>query len=201
MKDAHTKIFNHYFHSAFWGNADGTSGPNSAFHLTHKLRANIQNLLSGRNIHSIVDIGCGDANLFRYIDLTGIEYSGLECVPALTQQNQVQFADRPNMTFQTTDVIYDPVPQAELVICRDVVHYLPNELIFDLLENIKRSQSTYLLITHNLFSPDSANVKTNVGIFRPVNLTQAPFNWPQPIEIVEEDEFEFGKALGLWKLI
>jgi hypothetical protein len=77
-----------------------------------------------------------------------------------------------------------------------VVHYLPNDLIDKLLSNLQQSGSTYLLITHNLYAPTSANTPTTLGIFRPVNLTQAPFHFPPPLDVLMEDEY--GKALALW---
>ena len=200
MSKKNTQTFINYFDQQFWGNRDGSSGPNSAYELTPKLRANLQCLFQELKLQSILDIGCGDANLFRHMDISTIAYTGLECVPALTEQNQQNFADKLNMRFATADGITDDLPQADLILCRDVVHYLPNELVLKLLDNIARSNSQYLLITHNVFSPHSANTKTEIGVFRPVNLCQAPFNWPEPLQVIEEDEYEWGKALGLWQL-
>lgn len=192
----HTAVFSDYYHRRFWGNASGSSGPNSAYELTPVLRANLQALLDELKPKTIVDAGCGDANLFRFIDLKDTQYIGVECVPALTEHNQQRFADHPHMRFITADCVTEPLPDGDLILCRDVVHYLPNALIHQFLQNLLHSQFEYLLITHNTHAPQSANSETEVGIFRPVNLSQAPFNLPAPLKTIAEDVF--AKELALW---
>ncbi len=192
----HTRIFTDYFNRQFWGNASGSSGPNSAYELTPVLRQNLQQLLHDYQIKHIVDAGCGDANLIRYLDLTGITYIGVECVADLTTLNQQRFTDQPNMSFQTLDIVTEILPDTQLVICRDVVHYLPNELLWQFLENLLKSPFKYLLVTHNTHAPLSANTTTDVGIFRPVNLSQAPFHLPEPLTTIKEDVF--AKEMALW---
>lgn len=195
MIQDHTTIFNDYFKRRFWGNASGSSGPNSAHELTPILRQNLQQLLKEYKIHHIVDAGCGDANLIKYLDMSGITYVGVECVPALTELNQTHFKNHSLFSFQTVDVVTEKLPDTQLIICRDVAHYLPNELMFKMLHNFMQSPFEYLLITHNTHAPYSANTETDVGIFRPVNLTQAPFHFPEPLTTIKEDVFAKEMAL------
>jgi SAM-dependent methyltransferase len=197
------KIFEDYFSKNFWGNKTGTSGPNSDPALTPILRKNLIKMIQDLGIFSLLDAGCGDANLFKKIweevdpkNFNLKEYIGYECVPGLTALNQ-SFSGF-NAKFKTADVIRDPLPKTDLILSRDVVHYLPNHLIFEFLENCRRSGSKFLLITHNLYSALSANSETNIGVFRPVNLTQKPFFWSPPLETIEEDVY--GKALALFRL-
>lgn len=193
------KTFENYFDQSFWGNKDGSSGPNSAFSQTPILRENLQQLFEEFNIKTLYDAGCGDANLFHFLKIDNLEkYIGAECVEALSRQNRQQFADRPNMAFITADVVKEPIPMVDLILSRDVVHYLPNELVQQFLDNCQRSGSKYLLVTHNTHSPTSANTPTEPGIFRPVNLTQAPFNWTAPVTSIKEDVF--AKEMALFQL-
>lgn len=196
--NSHTDIFIDYYQRGFWANASGSSGPNSAFDLTPVLRRNLQGLLQQLVIGSILDAGCGDANLFRHIDLEGRDYNGLDCVPQMIASNQARFAGQANMRFNVADVVTATLPQADLILCRDVVHYLPTQLIWRFLRNCVATGSRYLLITHNTHAPLSANSATEVGIFRPVNLSQQPFNLPVPILTIQEDVF--AKELALWEL-
>lgn len=198
MSEDSTQRFITYYEQGFWANRDGSSGPNSAAHRTPLLRERLTTLLQELNIHTLFDAGCGDANLIRHMNLGTIHYTGMDCVPTMIAHNQLQFQGHSQMHFLLGNVLSDPLPQADLILCRDVVHYLPNPLVFQLLENFTRSGSTYLAITHNLYSPSSANTPTELGIFRPVNLCQSPFHWPQPLKMIMEDEY--GKALGIWKL-
>ena len=188
------KIFNEYYHTAFWGNKTGSSGPNSDPALTPILRQNLAALLDTYQIKSLVDAGCGDVNLFKHIDIAHIDYIGIECVEALTQHNQRTFSDQKNMSFKTGDITSIALPKADMIFCRDVVHYLPNNLIFQFLEQVIASGSTYLCITHNTHSALSANSETEIGIFRPVNLTQNPFYF-SPIMTIKEDTFAKEMAL------
>lgn len=199
QQTAYTDIFLDYFEQSFWGNKDGSSGPNSAYDETPLLRENLQRLLEELNIQTLFDAGCGDANLFHFLNINFLEsYIGAECVESLSRQNQQQFSDRVNMSFVTQDIVEDDMPKVDLILCRDVVHYLPNDLVQKFLENCLQSGSKYLLITHNTHSPDSANSPTQAGIFRPVNLTQTPFNYPAPIQTIKEDVF--AKELALYKI-
>ena len=194
----HTDIFVHYYERGFWANQDGSSGPNSAAHRTPLIRQRLSNLIQELSIQSLLDAGCGDANLIRHMDIGSLQYTGLDCVPSMITRNQQFFQNTSHMQFNVCDILNDPLPPADLILCRDVVHYLPNPLIKKLIENFIQSGSTYLLITHNLYAPDSANTPTDLGIFRPVNLCQQPFNHPEPLRIILEDEY--GKSLALWNL-
>ena len=162
------------------------------------LRENLQSLLRKYNIKSILDSGCGDANLFKHLDLTGIKYHGVDCVEDMIAKNKLFFAKNQNIGFECADVTQYKIPKVDLIISRDVTHYLPNDLIRQFLDKVMRSGAKYLLITHNLASSASANCDTEIGIFRPVNLLYPPFNFPQPLEVILEDT-EY-KSLALWKL-
>ena len=193
----YTDIFDRYFKEKFWGNKDGSSGPNSAFSETYLLRENLNKLLNKLEIESLFDAGCGDANLIKHLNLPMLkQYIGAECSESLTRQNQENYKDKDNFEFINFDLLENPIPSVDLILCRDVVHYWPNEWINLFLENCQRSGSKYLLITHNTHSPLSANSPTEFGIFRPVNLVQKPFLWPEPIETIKEDIF--AKELALF---
>ena len=191
------QVFIEYFDRGFWGNKTGSSGPNSDPALTPVLRENLSALFKEYNVKSIVDAGCGDCNLFKNMSIENISYIGVEVVPKLTALNVKTFKSNLNMSFQTLDVVNNPIPKGDIIISRDVVHYLPNELIFKFLDNCRASGSEYLLITHNTHSELSANCETELGVFRPVNLSQGPFNL-EPITTIQEDVF--AKQLALYKL-
>lgn len=201
MQNTHyTDLFKNYFETQFWGNKEGSSGPNSAFSQTSVLRKNLENLLSKLPIKTLLDAGCGDANLFKHMQLPDSleRIIGIECVAALTEQNQDYFKNLKQFEFMTLDLITGQLPKADLILCRDVVHYWPNSYINLFLHQCLLSGAKYLLITHNIYSDFSANSPTEFGIFRPVNLTQKPFCWPAPVLTLQEDVY--GKELALFQL-
>ena len=191
----HTEIFQHYFDTQFWGTDVSTSGPNSDPKFTPQLRLQLQQLLNELAPTTLLDAGCGDANLIQYLDLKDTHYIGVDCVPGLVAQAQATFADTINRQFMVLDIVTEPLPKAELVLCRDVVHYLPNNLIARFLDNVKHSGAKYLLITHNTQCATSANDVTEIGKFRPVNLCYPPFHFPEPKQVIMEDFFAKGLAL------
>lgn len=211
MPEAHlgVKVFERYFEKSFWANKDGSSGPNSAYDQTHKLRKNLEDLLIKYNIQSLYDAGCGDANLIYHMSFSTLKtYVGIECVAGLTEKNRIKFAkhtlseslSKIDFSFQTGDLLDEKlkIPTVDLILSRDVLHYWPNAFVPIFLNKIKASASKYFLATHNLYSHYSANSETEFGIFRPVDLTQSPFEIGQPIEIILEDTW--GKALALYDL-
>ena len=57
-------------------------------------------------------------------------------------------------------------------------------------------------MTTNVVTPDNSDI-TKEGGWRRLNLERAPFNFPRPLAMIEEDvpfEFERGKHLALWFL-
>jgi hypothetical protein len=71
-------------------------------------------------------------------------------------------------------------------------------------ENFKKSNSRYLLTTTFKKLKKNKNLVSGRG-WRPVNLMLPPFNFPPPIEIINEGCSEGGgqysdKCLGLWDL-
>lgn len=196
--DPVAKRFIEFYRSFYWRNESGSSGPNSDARLTPQLREQLSKLFEQYKIKSLCDAGCGDANLFFHMTLALEDYVGIDCVPEIIDLCRERFKDQPQYHFKLANLLEMELPKVDLILCRDVVHYLPNDLIFGFLKQCMDSKSTWLLMTHNLRSKQSANDHNEVGQFRPVDLTCAPFNWPEPHALVHEDVEH--KALALWSL-
>jgi hypothetical protein len=72
-----------------------------------------------------------------------------------------------------------------------------------MLQNFKTSGARFLLTT--TFPKHTKNVDLDHGFWRPLNMEMAPFNFPQPIEVINENCTEGAnqftdKSLGLWRL-
>jgi hypothetical protein len=79
--------------------------------------------------------------------------------------------------------------------------HLSFEDIFKAIENIKSSGSSYLMVTQ--FPAVKLNKDIVTGKHRSLNMTLAPFNWPQPSS--EMVEYHAGnrrgnKCLSVWKI-
>ena len=113
----------------------------------------------------------------------------------IIESNKIKYPDK---IFLISDIIYDPLPAADLVICRDCFIHLRNSDVNRVLQNFKLRGIKYLLSTTY---PVNFNTQILTGHFRPINLQKPPFNLPEPFELIPDfakDGTE--KYLGFWKL-
>lgn len=195
------RIFEELYRNGGWGDNETRSGTGSTLRNTQKIVQLLPALLKKYNIHSILDIPCGDFNWMKEVDLGNVTYVGADIVPELISGNKGKFENH-LCSFFVADVVTDTLPQADLILCRDCLVHLSNDDVFDALRNIRRSGAKYLLATT---FPRHDNMNIVTGSWRPLNLQKHPFNLSEPVEILYEDYVEMGdqysdKALGLWEV-
>jgi hypothetical protein len=182
-----------------WKSSETVSGPGSELKSTVELRKNLNELLNHYSIKSIVDCGCGDFNWMKEIDLSQRNYHGIDIVKNLIDRNKKQFS-KPNIIFSEGNLLNDKIPKADLLLCRDVLVHLNLEQIKNALENIINSGSAYFLLTS---FTGIENKNTFTGDWRPINLQAAPFNFPEPDEIIYDEaivvEGKIRKQFCFWK--
>ena len=139
------EIFTDIYHKNKWGDEESLSGPGSTFVQTETIRNTLPNLLKKYNIHSILDIPCGDFNWMKDVNLP-ISYIGADIVEKIIKFNKEKFT-KENRKFIKIDILRDELPQVDLIFCRNLfIHFSYND-IFKAIENIKKSGSKYLLTT------------------------------------------------------
>ncbi len=183
-----------------WNEIESVSGPGSTFEATRNIRAALPELLKKYRIRSILDIPCGDFNWMQLVEINGIEYTGADIVKKLIEKNNRQFASE-KKKFQVLDLIEDPLPKADLIICRDGLVHLSDKEIKQAVKNIKKSGSKYLLTTS--FTGKEFNPAKGATHWRPLNFRISPFGFPEPVLIIKENETEeqfSDKSLCLWKI-
>jgi len=152
---------------------------------------------------AITGNGTGDFNWMNRVKLEGTIYIGGDIVNELIEKNKVTYEAKTNIRFEVIDIIKGELPKADLLICRDCLVHLSYKEIFQALSNIKKSKSTYLLAT--TFTNHPINYNITSGDWRTLNLEKAPFNFPGPIHIINENCTEGNgeykdKSLFLWKI-
>lgn len=195
-------IFEAIYHRNDWGNDESVSGPGSQLSITHQLIPPINDLMDTFSIQTILDLPCGDFNWIRHLHLTGRVYTGADIVSELIARNQLLYTTE-NQSFIQIDLMQDPLPAADLIVCRDCLVHFSLEAIHVALKQFKNSGARFLLTTSFPNYPGNYDIKT--GQWRPVNLQKAPFNLPQPLMVIPEfrqpgtpDVYE--KVLALWDL-
>jgi SAM-dependent methyltransferase len=191
-----TEAFDTLYRSNAWGSEESVSGMGSTLAATLILRRELPRLLRGRGVRTMLDAPCGDFNWMRHVDLNGVNYIGGDIVPELVERTAARYgsADR---EFRLLDILADPLPPADLFLCRDVLIHFSNEDALKLLRRAARAPIRYLLTTHYELCPHNADIHT--GGFRPINLNLPPFNLPKPLRRIDDFVMPFRpRSVALW---
>jgi hypothetical protein len=185
-------------HNNTWGCVESVSGPGSTLAATARLRVELAKLVKQLEVKAFLDAPCGDFNWFSHVQLPGdLVYTGGDIVAALVESNRRRYGGI-NRNFREFDIIKDPLPKADLWLCRDCLFHFPFKDIHLMLRKFSRSEIPYLLTTLN---PDhQTNQDVALGGFRLLNLCAAPFGLPKPILVIEENSgIGVRKCLGMWE--
>lgn len=196
------EAFAHIYATNLWGSDESRSGLGSAEDATRLVRAALPEILRAVGATTLLDVPCGDFGWLSHVDLGPVHYTGADIVASLVERNAETFAD-PRRQFVHLDLTRDPLPAADVVLCRDCLVHLSFANIVLALDNIKRSGSTYLLTT--TFTEQTHNEDIDDGDWRVINLERPPFNLPPPMALVVEGCVEGNgtyadKALALWRI-
>lgn len=189
--------FGYIYETNLWGSEESRSGLGSAVEETAHLRERLSDLVRRLGVRSLLDIPCGDYGWLSQAGLD-VEYTGADIVAAIVERNRTLY---PGTTFLQLDLTRDPLPRADLVLCRDCLVHLSFENVFRALERIRKSGAEWLLATTFLEHEDNEDIAD--GDWRMLNLERAPFNFARPDAVIVEGCTEAGgayadKALALW---
>jgi len=100
------------------------------------------------------------------------------------------------------DVVNDDLPLVEAVLVRDLFLHLPLATVQRATRNLRRCGAAWLLTSN--YPEIRSNSDIQMGQHRFLNLTQPPFSWPAPIEVIHEgsttDKDRADKQLAVWQL-
>ena len=109
---------------AYWEaryRAGGTSGAGSYGRLVTFKAAFINAFIVHNQIHSVLDLGCGDGNLLSLLDISS--YVGVDVSPTALMQCAGRFASRSNYVFLPSAQL-DAMAPVDLAMSIDVVFHL-----------------------------------------------------------------------------
>jgi SAM-dependent methyltransferase len=191
------QVFGYIFDTNKWG-GESVSGKGSGLERTYRIRQQLPGLWQRLGVTSILDVPCGDHGWIDTLDLSGYDYTGVDIVPALIEQNRARY---PGRRFLVADVCEDRLPDADFVLCRDLLVHLSFADIEAALANLLAVNGRYLMCT--TFPHIRENRDAVTGKHRRLNMCLAPFGWPEPLELLDEGTAEaqiHGKCQGLWAL-
>jgi hypothetical protein len=204
-----------YTNWRFGGWPESKSGGGSTMEETEIIRQQIKQIVKDKEIKSVVDAPCGDFNWMKDIVYSFESYTGCDIVPEMIADNQ-KYANS-IIKFQELDLTQGEIPEADLLITRDVIGHLTLEDGKKVISNILKSKCKYLLTT-TWYNPTDENYfqthinpdrevtldrqwEAGAAQFYPVCLHSEPFNLPKPEFYIEEkpvvDGYENGVRKGL----
>ena len=200
--DRRQSTFQHIYQANRWRNDESRSGHGSSLEQTATVREALPPLIEALSIRSLVDVPCGDFYWMQRVDLRGAAYIGLDIVEALIEENGARYG-QPSREFRKIDIAEGPPPKSDLILCRDLLVHFSFADINRAIANFKASGATYLLTTTFPETLENENILT--GNWRRLNLQRAPFDFPEPERLINEncteDDGAYGdKSLGLWKI-
>lgn len=195
------------FENKSWSGKRGKaprSGMGSSLGRTENLRNALPGIFERYEVGQFLDAPCGDWFWMQHVDLSRMCYVGADISQSLIANNVERFG-APNRRFLHLDITSDPLPQADLMMCRECLFHLKWYLRWDFLRNFANSKIPYLMTTI-CHVPKNRRVLRSGG-YAPFNPMVAPFHLPAPLELIIEakNAVPFGdngevadRSMGIW---
>jgi SAM-dependent methyltransferase len=198
----HRAISTHTYHRSASRGQESVSGPGSTRARGESFRDDIVVLLRQIGARTLLDAPCGDFNWVDAVADAVERYVGVDVVEPLIERVSRQHGNE-RRTFLRADFTRDPLPRADVILCRDALVHFSFADIRAALRNFRRSGAPYLLTTTFIAHERNENCRT--GGWRMLNLERAPFRFPPPLALIDErlllpDGRDSGKRLALWTL-
>lgn len=155
------------------------SGPGSTLEFSAPYRRFLEDFLSSMpidnrsgGIESVLDLGCGDMTVMSAVDLQGASYMGVDVIEGRVKQNRDRFQ---RFLFTCQDIQTWTHPQADLIVCKDVIQHWSNDEIIQWLRHLQKQAFGYALITNCNYGPN-VNMDIATGGWRSIDLTKPPFS-------------------------
>lgn len=158
------------------------------------LRSQITALLTRLGVHKLLEVGCGDFAWAQEIAPHVELYTGVDRDFDTILGDRIEHGGL-RRRFLVRDVTRDPLPRADLVLCRNVLTRLGDDDVSRGLARIVRSGARYLLAT-----AADGDADQPVGL-HPTAL-RSPNAMPAPVEVLPStaDAGDRGDRLALWDL-
>jgi hypothetical protein len=158
------------------GKIETYSGPGSLLENTDQFVESLSKFIKDFNIKSIIDAPCGDFNFMSKVDLTDINYLGLDISKnAIEKCNKKN--NNPNIQFKVADITSEQIPYADLIIIKDLFLHLCFSDITKILNNVKLSGCKYFAVSrYNHGNITNKDQNSGLGC-RAIEITNEPFNF------------------------
>ena len=169
-----TNTFNRIYAEGTWGKdvaGKGTSGTGSTLEITREYRAYVEDFMKKHSVKSVVDAGCGDWSFSSAMDCGDASYLGVDIASDVIAAVRNKH-EKGKIKFQVGDIT-DELPAAELLISKDVLQHLSNELVHKFIRNnLRKGKYKWVILTNDR---GSENRDVASGGYRAIDLAAPPF--------------------------
>ena len=178
-------VYSYIYKNGLWGPGSGYGSDKIK---TEKYRLFLQSIFDNQNFQSFVDLGCGDFQIMRHMQVPiNKTYTGIDVVPDVISRIEKNYGGSKNPNYKfvliedlTTLKRGSDVLQADLLIVKHVLQMWPNERIHYFIDNILPNFKYALITNHYIgaldLNEDFSTKDVMAGLHRPVDLTYPPFN-------------------------
>lgn len=152
---------------------NGKSGPGSDPEFAKVWIYHVNNLLNKEDIHTVIDVGCGDWRLGKHLNLAGKDYTGIEVSSVILEETKLNATD--HIKFVHADFETLDIPGVDLILIKDVLQHLPNKSITNIVNKII-DKARYALFCDDIDDSNN-NRDIAVGEHRFLDLSSEPFNF------------------------
>ena len=176
-------LFTDIYDNKRWGSKEGkgTSGsgsnisPDTKWYINHLMK-----LIKETDSKKICDIGCGDWMFSKTIDWTGLNYTGIDCVKSVIDNNKLNY-ETENIKFIHSEA--ENIPKGyDFVILKDVIQHWTDEQILDILPQIIHDNKYVFLGNGYKFGRDTSKnnwtqrTLDKIYKYHPVDLSKRPLS-------------------------
>jgi hypothetical protein len=166
--------FNRIYAEGTWGRdvtGKGISGTGSTLAITREYRAYIEAFIKTHDVTSVVDAGSGDWSFSSAIDWGDASYLGVDIASDVVAAVRSKY-EKGTIRFQVGDIT-DELPAADLLISKDVLQHLSNELVHKFIRNnLRKGRFKWVILTNDR---GSQNRDIPNGGYRAIDLAAPPF--------------------------
>ena len=183
MNFSYEDVFTNIYRKGLWKEGDLTplsgsgSNPDNSKPYVDFVADNITRL----GIKSVLDIGHGDWEMWREYKFENTNYIGVDVAKDLSKSNNDKYGSKKRVFVQVK--FQDSYPDAELLLCKDVLQHLSNEDVNNLL--LRFSTFKYLIICNAYRYPTTlTRIQHNLQIrsrIRKILKFQSPMYSPGPV--------------------
>lgn len=196
--------FSEVYEKNIFAGRKSRSGEGSDLVQTEVIRTELPKIIQRYAVRTFLDAPCGDWYWMQKTDLGVEHYIGVDIVEAMINKHTEVFGS-PSRTFECLNLATDPLPEADLIFSRDCLVHLTYADALKIVKNFKLSGAKYLLTTTFVSRKKNNDLVGVDNFWRALNLCLPPFNFPEPLLVVNEGCTEEAmqykdKSLGLWLL-